>query len=48
MKKIVNAQFDETWYTHTLDNGLNLIFILLSRGSIIETLRFINSVRYMG
>lgn len=26
MKKIVNAQFDETWYTHTLDNGLNLIF----------------------
>lgn len=31
-----------------LSNGLNLIFILLSRGSIIETLRFINSVRYMG
>ena len=26
MKKNCYAKFDETWYTHTLDNGLNLIF----------------------
>lgn len=26
MKKTVHTRFDETWYTHTLDNGLQLIF----------------------
>lgn len=26
MKKIVNSQFDETYYEHTLENGLQLIF----------------------